>query len=139
MQGVFKPNYDPMLGEIADSFQQDYIPQQFDSQGAFSGDFWEENAPMTIDLKKYVLGHDPGILIFSGDMRRSLEGGPGAIRSISDDALEVGTSIPYALQHQIGDDVPERVIINIPQEMIDRWVRLFGYDMQEQIGGDWED
>ena len=63
MQGVFKPNYDPMLGEIADSFQQDYIPQQFDSQGAFSGDFWEENAPMTIDLKKYVLGHDPGPIV----------------------------------------------------------------------------
>ena len=64
-----------------------------------SGDRWAPLAPLTILLKK-----GPQKLIETGRMYQSLVGDtPDTIFRVRLNSMEYGTSVPYALVHQIGE------------------------------------
>lgn len=89
----------PALQEIADDFRE-MIAAQFASEGRAGGTPWAPLAPSTLRRR----GSASPILFDSGALFRSLHdaGAPGHVEEIEDQALVLGSRLPYALFHQTG-------------------------------------
>src|SRR5687768_5844860 len=88
----------PAFMGMADDFL-DIEARQFASEGGNSGG-WAALAPSTVRRR----GSAHPILFESGRLQQSLTGtgAADAVRRITSDSLEVGTSVPYARYHQRG-------------------------------------
>lgn len=92
------------------------IKEQFDTEGRGA---WAKLVKGTIATKQRlgVLGR--GVLVRTGALRDSFtkEGAPGSINEVRDGELRLGSSLPYALKHQLGmGNNPLRpIIVETPQ------------------------
>jgi phage gpG-like protein len=96
--------------------------QQFDSGGP-RGARWE---PLTEQTVRRKAGAGK-LMVRSGALRDSLtdENADGAIVRMMPDALELGTSLPYADYHQRGTEhLPARKLVDIGEDEALRWGRI---------------
>lgn len=79
---------------------------------------------------------DLPILTLTGDLRNSLteENAEGAILRITEDNLEIGTEIEYAIYHQEGrGNLPERRPLRLSEEQKKRWGKILAYGLRGAI------
>lgn len=135
----------PALQEIADDFRE-MIAAQFASEGRAGGTPWAPLAPSTLRRR----GSASPILFDSGALFRSLHdaGAPGHIEQIEDQALVLGTNLPYALFHQtgtgwgLGQDqssrsrrgrgLPMRPIVVLSPDRQDAWAEILQRGLEER-------
>lgn len=100
---------------------------------------WAPLSPSYAAWKESQVGSIPGILQFTYALMESVtdERAPGAIFDPQPDALDIGTSIEYAMQHQRGTDrLPARPFLFIRND--DRYrkdLRAFVTDQWRQYVG----
>lgn len=118
--GEYATDMRDAFDKIADDFQKNVSPERF----AKEGPGW---APLSPAYARWKAREYPGkkILERTGDLKSSLEGGPGAIRIVTKDALVLGTSIPYARYHQSGTSrMPQREVVRIGQFDRIQWAKI---------------
>ena len=105
---------------------EDWTGEQFDSEGGTFGTPWEPLADSTIERKAAGGAANPAqILVDTGALALSLQGGPGGVRNVGPDEAEWGTRDPNAMWHHgrdrsSGNPVPRRPIFE-PTEAHRRW------------------
>lgn len=100
---------EPGLELVADAME-DATMEQFESEGARSGEPWQRLSPSTVAAKAEQ-GLDPAILQATRRMVNSLTLGARGehIRQIGPGTLRFGTRVPYAIYHQTGTrNMPRR-------------------------------
>lgn len=113
----------PAFHAIAEQFRA-LNRRQFDSEGvAGGGSPWTPLSPAYAAWKARVHPGKP-ILELTGDLRRSLTGDPLGVERIGPDYAELGTEIPYGVYHQLGDGVPQRRPVDVPESERRAWVRI---------------
>lgn len=98
------------------------------------GPGWPELAPSTVAHKtRKNMPNPSAILVGEGKLRDSLTSShaEGSVVEILPDELTVGTSLPYALPHQMGGrisvwgrgtaDLPQRILVNVTEVEAERW------------------
>lgn len=106
-------NARPAFDAIADRLEG-ISAQQFDSQGGRSR-AWAPLADST-RRRKAALGLDHRILHATGELRRSLTGGPGGQRITTLNQIVYGTTVPYAGFHQAGGGhLPRRRVVDLTE------------------------
>jgi len=119
-------SFKPLFKKIASDFRKTQN-SLFAAEGAFEGNAaWAALSP---GYKEQKAKKFPGrkILQATGKLRTSLvtKAGEGAINNITDDSIEIGTSIEYAGYHQTGTGkMPARPIFNITKNQEDKWINL---------------
>jgi len=97
---------------------------QFESEGRVGGSPW---APLASAYLRWKIerGYPSAILERSGQLKRSFEGGAGAVILKDPKKMKIGTSVYYAKFHQLGTKtMPARKLITdkIIKELGPRWV-----------------
>jgi len=114
------------FGLMADDFFQT-MTSVFEAEGAFEGrPKWQDLSPA---YALWKTRHFPGrkILELTGRLRGSLtnRGGPDNVLQITPTELSVGTVVPYAIRHQLGQGhLPMRKIIELTAAQKLRWVQI---------------
>lgn len=111
----------PAFEAMADDFL-DIDAAQFASEGGRSGG-WAPLAPSTVRSR----GSAHPILFESGRLQQSLttRSSTDAVRRITADSLEVGTTVPWARYHQTGTArMPRRRPVEFTEVDRRRWVKL---------------
>lgn len=107
----------PAWPAIAEEFYR-IEEEHFSSQGARSGNQWQELSPKYAQWKSVNYPGQP-ILQRTGNLKRSLTGqdDPNAIYDPQPDSLTLGTSLSYAAYHQAGEGkLPQRPPIELREE-----------------------
>lgn len=114
-----------------------YVQQDFVLEGGGSGASWAELSPKYAAWKQR---HFPGrgILVREGALKASLAGveAVGAIFRPTATALEIGTSVPYAIYHQAprpGSRLPQRP----PMRVNDAFMTVVGKSLQQYVQKAW--
>jgi phage gpG-like protein len=119
-------SFKPLFKKIGSDFRKTQN-SLFAAEGAFEGNpVWAALSPQYAEQKEKKF---PGrkILQATGKLRKSLTTlvGEGAINIITDDSIDIGTSIEYAGYHQSGTGkMPARPMFNITKLQEDRWINL---------------
>jgi phage gpG-like protein len=91
--------------------------RQFESEGAWFGTRWP---PLSPRYKAWKEKHYPGkpMMVLTETLKRSLTSfrSPYLHYRATRRFLELGTKVPYALKHQVGDGVPKRPIVGMTRE-----------------------
>jgi phage gpG-like protein len=97
--------------------------KQFATEGAYASGGWP---PLSPRYAKWKATAKPGapILVFSGDLRKSLTERPFGVEVLEHDHMVVGSSIDYGLFHQRGDGVPQRRPVEFPEAERQAWVKV---------------
>lgn len=116
-------------------FFYDQIQRDFVLEGGNSGASW---APLSPAYAAWKAQQFPGrgILVRSGALKASLASpdAAGAIFRTTPTALEVGTSVPYAMAHQIGTSrMPQRS----PLRVNAAFMSVVGKDLQKFVQDAW--
>lgn len=116
-------------------FFYDQVQRDFVLEGGNSGASWAPLSPLYAAWKaKQFPGR--GILVRSGALKASLasSGGPGAVFRTTPTALEIGTSVPYAMFHQQGTgSMPQRP----PLRVNAAFMSVVGKDLQKFVQDAW--
>lgn len=126
----------PAFRLIAEDFRA-HMASVFDSEGgATKSGQWP---PLSSAYAKWKARHYPGrpILVRTGTLRESLTkaGHPEAIQDLSDDALSIGTSVPYAIYHQSirpRKRLPRRAMIDLPESVKARWLQILAHTLWQE-------
>lgn len=98
--------------------------KQFDSEGAYGSGGW---APLSEDYGAWKANVRPGapILVFDGELRKSLTERPFGVEVIGPDSMVIGSDVEYGLYHQQGTDrMPRRRPVELPENERRQWVRI---------------
>jgi phage gpG-like protein len=141
-------NLQPVLAGPVNESVNEFFVRQFDSEGAYGGEKWKPLSPLSLKLRQRRGHGRGGILHDTGRMWASLTKlglGPDAIRRVTAQSLERGTSVPYAISHQKGfktrifgrgrkRKVPKRVIIPdpMPSRVVEGWVSIIGAHVAQE-------
>lgn len=111
------------------------VQQDFVLEGGGSGSSW---APLSPAYAAWKASHYPGkgILVQSGALKASLAdpNAVGAIFRTTPTSLEIGTSVPYALYHQLGTGrMPQRP----PMRVNAAFMSVMGKEMQKFVQDAW--
>jgi phage gpG-like protein len=111
------------------------VQQDFVLEGGASGSPW---APLSPRYAAWKAVHFPGkgILVRSGALKASLASGsaPGAIFATTPTTLELGTTVPYGIYHQLGGaHLPQRPPLRVTAE----FMRQVGKQMQAFVQDAW--
>ena len=129
----------PALGEIADDFRA-MVAEQFASEGRAGGTPWaarhHPSVPSSMrrgSAKRGVASASP-LLVRSGELRDSLIGsGAGRVEEIDARSLTLGTSVPYAMLHQLGTRfMPARPVIVLSDARTQRWTEFVRRAIEEK-------
>lgn len=111
------------------------VQQDFVLEGGASGASWAALSPAYAAWKAQHFG-GRGILVRSGALKASVSGpdAAGAIFRPGPTALEIGTSVPYAMYHQIGGArLPQRP----PLRVNAAFMSVVGKDLQKFVQDAW--
>lgn len=111
------------------------VLEDFVLEGAGSGGRW---APLSPAYAKWKASRFPGagILVASGALKASLTraDGPLSIFRPSATSLEIGTSVPYAIYHQLGGaHLPQRP----PMRVTPAFMAVVGKGLQQFVQDAW--
>jgi phage gpG-like protein len=111
-------DYRPVWPVIEDDFYAQ-IKDQFKTEGAEGGEKW---APLSPEYAGYKEAHFPGkpILQRTGDLYESLTNPNSAngVRKEERKTLTLGSTIPYAVFHQLGtENMPARPEVVLPEAL----------------------
>jgi phage gpG-like protein len=125
----------PAMEEISEDFYR-HEERAFGTEGSIlrSGKW----APLSPRYAAWKARHYPGrtILVRTGKLKASLTqpGAEGAIREVTEDGLEIGTSISYARYHQWGTGrMPARLVIDPPPVVVEGWVQIVERYVEGQL------
>ncbi|WP_436664231.1 phage virion morphogenesis protein [Alicyclobacillus acidoterrestris] len=122
----------------------DYNRETFEQQGPG----WRELAASTIK-ERAAKGYGPApILVRTGLLKNSLtvRGAPQQVLNITENSMQLGTSVPYAMYHQTGNlksdnypmgtHPPKRQVVRLPFDMKlrDTWTNRVVHWLREQVG-----
>jgi len=110
----------PVWDVIADRFLH-VEEQQFASEGGWGSGGWPALSPAYAAWKQAHYSGRP-ILVLTGDLERSLTDGP-AVRVIRPDRMWIGSDVAHGRYHQLGDGVPQRRPIDLPEDERRQWAR----------------
>lgn len=111
---------------ILDQFE-DWIGEQFESDGRTFGTPWQPLKPATVAAKRKAGYSDPGqALVATGALALSLQGGPGGFRRVDGDSAEFGSherTLPFhqGRHRSATNPVPRRPVFEL-DEAKRRWV-----------------
>lgn len=119
---------------FAPAFYQNVL-QDFVLEGGGSGQSW---APLSTAYAIWKSRQFPGrgILVRSGVLKASLMGpdAPAAVFRATDTSLELGTSVPYGIYHQMGTSrMPQRP----PLRLTPAFMETMGRSMQKFVQDAW--
>lgn len=111
----------PLWDHLADRFGA-LERRQFDSEGRYGSGGWPALSPRYAAWKAR---HYPGkrILERDGDLRDSLTRRPFGIEVIEARSMTLGSGVPYHRFHQLGDGVPQRRAVELPESERRTWLR----------------
>jgi phage gpG-like protein len=119
-------DFRPVYKTIRDDFFR-VERDQFSTQGSRGpGSAWKPLNP-SYAARKAKVAPGRGILVLSGDMRRSLVslGGTGAIDDIKRQSMRMGSTNKFAQWHQVGaGNLPERKVVDLKPQDKTRWVKM---------------
>ena len=130
---VVVSRWEQAISDIAEIEQPIYaylrktMGKQFVTQGAYVWHRWEA---LSLKYASWKQRHYPGrtVLYLTGRLRRSLTK-PGAdtvARRLSRTQLEFGSTVPYAMYHQLGTrKMPQRKIIDFTRREAEGIVRIW--------------
>jgi phage gpG-like protein len=104
--------------------------RQFKEEGTVETGKW---APLSKDYGRWKARVRPGrkLLVFDGDLKRSMTVPGKGIYIVRSTSMTVGTSVPYAIYHQKGTPtMPARPLIGSPRKQD---TRQFGKILQRWI------
>jgi len=116
----FRPAWRGVIGALEDEMRA-----RFDAEGAQGGESpWPPLSAAYAARKERVYGRQP-ILVQTGRMRESFQGGGDAIRDAGRMSLRYGTSVPYATFHQSGTSrMPPRPPLILSERGVREVVRV---------------
>lgn len=117
------------LAHIADDFRLQ-MRQEFSTQGAAGGRRWRKLDADTVE-RKSAESLSPMILQASGELMRSLTGGPGHIDEQTPHGITLGTTVDYAVFHIYGARQTPKREIKVRASVIRGWVD----DISDEIMG----
>jgi phage gpG-like protein len=97
--------------------------RQFKEEGTVETGKW---APLSKDYGRWKARVRPGrkLLVFDGDLKRSMTVPGKGIYIVRSNSMTVGTSVPYAIYHQKGTPkMPARPLIGSPRKQDTRQFR----------------
>lgn len=111
-----------------------WVQQDFVLEGGGSGSSW---APLSPAYAAWKQQHYPGkgILVRSGALKASLSG-PDADQAIfrpTPTSLEIGSTVPYGIYHQLGGRLPQRP----PLRVNEAFMRTMGKSLQVYVQQAW--
>lgn len=111
----------PAFEAIADVFLESER-RQFATEGRWGSGGW---APLSPDYARWKARHYPGqpILRRDDDLFRSLTSGP-AVRRIERDRVWLGSDVDHGRYHQLGQGVPRRRPVELPESVRRRMVKI---------------
>lgn len=105
-----------------------HLGKQFDTEGAYTGERWQELSEAYADWKETAFPGRP-ILVLTGALRSAaVEGGPGSLEVVRPRQMAVGVDsavLPYARYHQSGMGVPARPIMRLTPKFKGVLAQLF--------------
>lgn len=108
---------------IADRFQR-AERRQFQSQGGYGSGGWDPLSPRYAAWKSRVRPGAP-ILVFDGDLKRSLTERPFGVEIIEPAFMVIGSDVEYGAYHQHGTDrMPRRRPVELPETERREWVKV---------------
>ena len=107
--------------------------ETFEKRGP-GGATWAPLSPRYADWKARVRPGAP-IMVFDGDLRRSMTSRRGGVFEVSATGFEVGTDVPYARYHQDGGpNLPRRPLIgDLTQGQKRELVKMLQRDIVEGV------
>ena len=139
-------NQSPALREIAGDFRE-MIARQFASEGRAEGTPWagrkasrsgaRHEKRLTAEAQRTQRDDSRAapLLVRTGALQRSLtvRGAAGHVERLEAQSLAIGTSLPYALFHQMGTRrLPARPIIVLSGARSERWVEIVRGGIEEK-------
>lgn len=121
-------DYRPAFNEIADSFEE-WMQQQFESEGAYSTGRW---SPLSPDYGKWKARHFPGrkILEQTGGLKLGLTRQPFNIDIREPKMMILGTSDPKGRWHHDGaGNLPKRTIMKMPSSIRVQWRKIIQHHL----------
>lgn len=119
---------EPVLEGPVTNAVHELFGQRFSTEGRYGGDAWAPLSAGTLAAKRRIGRANMGILrrynrLWASLVKRSA---PEGYRIVSDRQLIVGTSVPYAPKHQLGEGTPRRLIVpeTVPKADTERWAKL---------------
>ena len=103
----------PAWDAIADRFRV-IESRLFQTQGGSSGRKWSPLSPRYARWKARVRPGAP-ILVFDGDLRKSLTERPFGIEVIEPGFMVIGSDVEYGAYHQRGEGVPRRRPVSLAE------------------------
>jgi phage gpG-like protein len=129
----------PLLRDLSDNFYA-HMEEVFAREGAIGPrQKWIELSPA---YKKWKEMRYPGrkILHLTGTLEKSLtqKGAPKAFLQISKMEMKIGTSVDYAMKHQLGERtalgyLPQRKIIELTPDVKKEWTRMMHEWMHNRL------
>jgi phage gpG-like protein len=112
----------PVWNALADRFVN-VERRQFATEGAYGSGGWQALSPRYAAWKAR---HYPGkpILQREGDLIDSLTRRPLGIEVIEPAFMVLGSGVPYLKYHQLGDGLPQRRAVELPESERRPWIRL---------------
>jgi phage gpG-like protein len=97
--------------------------RNFDTEGGHASGGW---APLSPKYAAWKARHYPGkpILQREGDLIDSLTRRPLGIEVIEPAFMVLGSGVPYLKYHQLGDGLPQRRAVELPESERRHWIRL---------------
>lgn len=107
--------------------------QTFENRGP-AGSPWPALSPRYAGWKARVRPGAP-LMVFDGDLRRSMTSPRGGVFEVSATGFEVGTDVPYARYHQDGGgSLPRRLLIgDVTREQKRALVKMLQRDIVEGV------
>ncbi len=97
--------------------------KQFGSQGGFGSGGW---APLSPRYAAWKAKHYPGkgILVRTGELRRSLTQRPLGTEVLEKSFMVIGSNVEYGAHHQRGGGLPRRRPVEFPDAERRAWVKV---------------
>jgi len=120
---------------FAPFFYQNVL-QDFVLEGGQSGESWAPLSPGYAAWKQRV-APGAGLLVRTGLLKSSLTrpDGPESVYRVTPTSLEIGTSVSYAMYHQMGT---RRMPARPPMRVNEAFMRVVGKDLQAYVQETWQ-